>query len=187
MAPVSAPTKRPRGREKKSVAPHVPGEPPDHALGRSRGGFGTKIHLVTDGTGLPLAVEVSPGQASESAYVEPVLNAVRIGRRQRPAAIAGDKGYSYARVRGWLRTHHIHPIIPERSDQRDWHAHRPGRKPHFDREAYRQRNVVERAGGLLKEARAIATRFDKLATHYRATLILGILECYLLLPLANTP
>lgn len=169
------------------MAPQVPGEPPDHALGRSRGGCGTKIHLVTDGAGLPLAVEVSPGQASESKYVEPVLNAVRIGRRQRPRAVAGDKGYSYARVRAWLRAHHIHPIIPEREDQRAHRAHRPGRKPVFDREAYRRRNVVERAGGLLKEARAIATRFDKLATQYRATVMLRILELYLQLPLANTP
>ncbi len=64
---------------------------------------------------------------------------------------------------------------------------RPGRKPAFDREAYRRRNVVERAGGLLTEARAIATRFDKLATHYRATVMLGILEVYLQVHLANTP
>jgi transposase len=175
------------------VAPRVPGEPSDHALGRSRGGFGTKVHLVTDGTGLPLAVEVSPGQAHESKYVEPVLNAVRIERlgggrpRQRPAAVAGDKGYSYPGVRAWLRAHHIHPIIPERDDQREQRAHRPGRKPAFDRVAYRRRNVLERAGGLLKEARAIATRFDKLATQYLATLKLGILELYLHATLANTP
>lgn len=169
------------------MAPRVPREPADHALGRSRGGFGTKVHLVTDGAGLPLAAAVSAGQDSEVRYVEPVLNAVRIGRRQRPRAVAGDKGYSFPSVRAWLRAHHIQPIIPERRDQRERRAHRPGRKPHFDREAYRRRNVVERANALLKEARAIATRFDKLATHYRATLMLGILETYLSATLANTP
>lgn len=175
------------------MAPLVPDEPADHALGRSRGGVGTKIHLVTDGKGLPLAVEVSPGQAHESKYVEPVLNAVRIGRaaggppRQRPTAVAGDKGYSYPGVRAWLRAHHIRPVIPERDDQQRQRAHRPGRKPAFDRDAYRRRNVVERAGGLLKEARAIATRFDKLATQYRATVMLGILEVYLHGHLANAP
>ena len=42
------------------------GEPADHALGRSRGGFPTKLHLVTDGTGLPLAAALSAGQAHES-------------------------------------------------------------------------------------------------------------------------
>jgi transposase len=165
----------------------VPHEPADHALGRSRGGFGTKVHLVTDGAGLPLAAAISPGQAHESKYVEPVLNAVRIGRRQRPRAVAGDKGYSYPSVRAWLRAHHVHPIIPERDDQRERRAHRPGRKPAFDREAYRRRNVVERAGGLLKEARALATRFDKLALHYLAALKLAMLVQYLRIPLADTP
>lgn len=90
-------------------------------------------------------------------------------------------------VRAWLRAHHIQPVIPERRDQRERRTHRPGRKPAFDRAAYRRRNVIERAGGLLKEARAIATRFDKLATQYRATVMLGMLELYLALPLANTP
>ena len=169
------------------MAPAVPNEPGDHALGRSRGGFGTKLHLVTDGAGLPLAVALSPGQAHESMYAVPVLGAVRIGRRRRPRAVAGDKGYSYAAVRTWLRARHIRAVIPERDDQRARRARRPGRKPAFDRAAYRRRNVVERAGGLLKEARAIATRFDKLATHYRATVMLGVLELYLQLPLANTP
>jgi len=81
-----------------------PEEPPDHALGRSRGGFGSKIHVVTDGRGLPLAAEVTAGQRHESTMFEPLMNAVRIpqptGRpRCRPARVAGDKRYSYPRIR----------------------------------------------------------------------------------------
>jgi transposase len=134
-------------------------------LGRSRGGFGTKIHLVTDGNGLPLAVEVSAGQRHESRYVEPVLRAVRLrgrpGRaRTRPRALAGDKGYSYARIRRYLRRRRIKAVIPTRKDQR--------RRPGFDKETYRQRNVVERCVNGLKESRALATRFDKLAVNYLA-------------------
>jgi transposase len=83
------------------------GEPADHALGRSRGGFGTKRHPVVDGHGVPLSASVTPGQAHESRPVEPVLEAVRLappGRGQgsqrpagatRPAAAwdrAGDPG-----------------------------------------------------------------------------------------------
>lgn len=56
-----------------------PNEPCDHALGRSRGGFGSKVHLLTDSTGLPLAVAVSPGQAAEMRFVSAVLDQVRIG------------------------------------------------------------------------------------------------------------
>lgn len=55
-----------------------PGEPEDHALGRSRGGFGTKIHLVSDGKGLPLAAEVTAGQRHESTQCEQVLDQVHI-------------------------------------------------------------------------------------------------------------
>jgi transposase len=145
-------------------------------LGRSRGGFGTKIHLVTDGNGLPLAVEVSAGQRHESLYAEPVLRAVRIrqgnGRvRTRPRAVAGDKGYSYARVRRYLRRRKIKAVIPTRKDQR--------RRPGFDPQAYRRRNVVERCLNWLKESRALGTRFDKLAVNYLATVKLAILQRYL--------
>ncbi len=179
MARAFGRTRPPPAREKN----RPPGEPPDHALGRSRGGFGTKLHLVTDGRGLPLAVAVSPGQAHESRDVEPVLNAVRIARprgrpRQRPAALAGDKGYSYPRVRGWLRAHHIRAIIPTRHDQRP--------QPAFDREAYRQRHVIECRVGWLKECRRIATRYEKLAIHFLAILNLAILQLYLQVGFANT-
>jgi len=68
-------------------------QPADHALGRSRGGFGTKIHLVTDGRGLPLALHLTGGQRQECEVLEPVLDAICIrlpgGRpRQRPDALA---------------------------------------------------------------------------------------------------
>jgi transposase len=169
---------RPRqpGRGRRLLKKKVAGEPADHALGRSRGGFGTKIHLATDGQGLPLAAEVSAGQRHESLYAEPVLEAVRIRRRNgrvrtRPQAVAGDKGYSYARVRRYLRRRKIRAVIPTRTDQR--------RRPGFDKDAYRRRNVVERCISWLKESRAVATRFDKLAVNYLATVKLAILQRYL--------
>lgn len=145
-------------------------------MGRSRGGFGTKVHLVTDGNGLALAAEVSAGQRHESLYAEPVLKAVRIRRgngrvRTRPRAVAGDKAFSYARVRRYLRRRKIKAVIPTRKDQR--------RRPGFDREAYRRRNVIERCLSWLKESRALATRFDKLAVNYLATVKLAILQRYL--------
>ena len=60
------------GADKKSLDRH-PDEPADHALGRSRGGFGSKFHLVTDGNGTPLAVEVTAGQVHESTCAESVI------------------------------------------------------------------------------------------------------------------
>jgi transposase len=164
-----------------------PNEPEDHALGRSRGGFGSKLHLVTDGNGLPLSVEVTAGQRHESTQFEAVLDAVRIpqphGRpRQRPAAVAGDKGYSYPRIRHWLRRHAIHAVIPMRSDQASRHC---GRPPAFDKDAYRGRSVIECCIGWLKECRRIGTRFEKLARTYLAMVKVAILQRYLRLLFAD--
>jgi transposase len=159
-----------------------PGEPADHALGRSRGGFTTKLHLVTDGTGLPLAVALSAGQAHESQYVKQLLDAVHVPRRtrgrrrKRPRALAGDKGYSYPMIRAWLRQRHIRAVIPERTDQVRRRTHRPGRKLTFDRAAYRRRHVIENCVGWLKEARGIATRFEELAIHYLGLLKIGMIR-----------
>jgi len=91
-------------------------EPVDHALGRSRGGFASKVHLVCDGRGLPFAFKLSAGQCHESRYVESLMQSVKVfpprGRpRWRPKPLAGDKGYSDPRVRRWLKRHGIVAVI----------------------------------------------------------------------------
>lgn len=86
--------------------------------------------------------------------------------------------------------HHGHTVNPERSDQRERQAHRPGRKPIFDHTLHRRRNVIERCVGWLKEARGIATRYETLALSYLAVLKLGMIRkllARLLAPLSHTP
>lgn len=183
-----------RAREKNQRVHRRLGEPEDHALGRSRGGFTTKLHLVTDGRGLPLSVELSAGQAQESRYAAPVLSAVRIGQpegrrgrpRTRPLMVAGDKGYDNAPVRRWLREHGIGAVIPEKKRPAHWRARR-GRPLKFDHVVYRRRNAIERCVGWLKEARRVATRFEKLAVHYLGVLKLMMIKKHLKLCLSNTP
>jgi len=164
----------------------VAGEPEDHALGRSRGGFGTKLHLVVSGDGVPLAATLTPGQAHESQQVEPVLRRVRLrGRRgrhggrprTRPHALAGDKGYSYPTIRRYLRRRGIRPVIPTRSNQRP--------NPRFDRPTYRRRSIIECVVGWLKECRRLATRFDKLAVNFLAMVHLAMLQRCLRLLLSS--
>lgn len=126
---------------------------------------------------------MTAGQRHESTQVEAVLEGIaiprRIGRpRKRPRRVAGDKGYSYPRVRDWLRAHGIRPVIPYRSDQS------PGRGG-FDKETYRRRSVVEQCVGWLKECRRIGTRFEKLAINFLAMLKLAIIERYLKLAFSN--
>lgn len=123
---------------------------------------------------------MSPGQAHESKYVEPTLNAVRIpqrrGRpRKRPRRLAGDKGYSYKRVRGWLRRHKVKAVIPYRKDQRPKTG---GRSEGFDRATYRRRHVIECCIGWLKECRRVATRYEKLALTFLAMLKLAMVQRY---------
>lgn len=120
-------------------------------------------------------MELSAGQAHESCYLEPVMNAVKIGRRKRPKKLAGDKGYSYPKVRRWLRRYGIGAVIPLREDQKG----QPGRPTSLDREAYRQRNVVERCVGWFKECRCLCTRFEKLAVNFAAFFKLAMIEKYL--------
>ncbi|MER7722315.1 IS5 family transposase [Streptomyces flaveolus] len=158
------------------------------ALGRSRGGLTTKVHLACDGRGLPLAVVVTPGNVNDSTVFDEVLNAVRVPRagvgrpRPRPDAVIADKAYSSRAIRQRLRGRGIRTVIPERADQKTNRVRRGragGRPPAFDRDLYKARNVVERCFNRLKQFRAIATRFDKLATRYRAGLHLAALILWL--------
>ena len=114
------------------------------ALGRSRGGFSTKVHLRAEGGGKPRAVVVSGGERHESRYVEALLSRGDVGRRGRgrprvrPRTLVGDRGYSYRTVRRLLARRGIRAVIPRRSDRRpDDGRYRP-----FDRTAYRERNRV---------------------------------------------
>ena len=160
------------GRRKKKD----PKEPEDHALGRSRGGWGSKIHLVSDGRGMPLAAKVTAGQEHETRSFESVMNAVPLPHW--PHAVAGDKGYISASVRAWLGEKDIQDVIPTRANQ--------PRKPAFSKRLYRNRNVVERCFGWLKECRRIATRYEKLAVRFLAMIKLAIIREYLKYDLSNT-
>lgn len=122
---------------------------------------------MTDAKGLPLGALLTAGQSHESKSFEAVMDTVKIGRRTRPAAIAGDKGYSYPRIRRWCSKRRIQAVIPTRSDQ--------PREP-FSRKKYRRRNAVERCIGWLKCCRRIATRHEKLATSFKAMVTLAMIQ-----------
>jgi transposase len=106
------------------------------------------------------------------------LRITRGGRgraRTRPDCVRGDKAYSSRAIRGHLRARRITAVIPEPADQaehRKRRGSRGGRPPEFDSINYRGRNVIERRFNHLKQWRAIATRYDKLAIVYRSAIVL---------------
>ncbi len=130
---------------------------------------------------------LTPGQRHGSTQIEGLLDAVRVARpqgspgrpRKRPDRLLADRGYSYERCRKLLRGRGIPHTIPERKDQVERRAGRPGRRPGFDREAYRRRNVVERCVNKLKQWRGIATRYEKRAVNYRAMVVIASLMMWL--------
>ncbi|MFI5571923.1 IS5 family transposase [Streptomyces sp. NPDC051740] len=157
-------------------------KPDDHALGRSRGGLTTRIHLACDGRGRPLAILLTPDQRHDSICARPLPERIHVPRtgpgrpRCRPDQVIADKAYSSRGLRAYLRRRGIAYTIPEKADQQRHRLNRGrrgGRPPSFDREAYRRRNTVEHCFNRLKGFRGIATRYDKTATSYEAAVSLA--------------
>jgi transposase len=180
MAPSSVPPAVPRAVEKKMD----PDEPADHALGRSRGGYTTKIHLLCDRHGHPLHVHITPGQTHESQVLETVLEEMNVvgGETDKvlhPQRLVGDKGFRADWIDVYLLDLDIVPVIPSKSNE-----DREARPVPFDEEAYRQRNIIERLIGWLKENRRILTRFEKTAKNYLGMLKVAFIHRYLRMLLA---
>ena len=158
-----------------------PEEPSNHALGRSRGGFSTKIHIVCDGHGYPLHFQLTPGQDHESTKLDALLESTDAilfdGNGQPvawPVALAGDKGYRADWIDQYLIDLGINPVIPSREDE-----DRSRRTIKLDRKAYRRRNIVERLIGWLKESRRIFSRFEKTAKNFGGMLKMAFIQQFL--------
>ncbi|MFI9636027.1 IS5 family transposase [Nocardia sp. NPDC051929] len=163
-------------------------EPTDHALGRSRGGWGTKLHLACEHGLRPLSLLLTAGQAGDSPQFAAVLDSIRVPRlgrgraRVRPDRVLADKAYSSAANRAYPRERGIPATIPVPADQaghRRNRGRRGGRPPAFDREIYRHRNTIERGINRLKQHRAVATRYEKLATRYLAVIQIAAIDQWL--------
>ena len=158
-----------------------PQEPADHALGRSRGGFTTKIHLLCDGHGHPLEFHLTAGEAHESTALEALLEAADANLFDHdgqplawPLRLAGDKGYRAGWIDERLLQLNIQPVIPSKTNE-----DQAARAVDFDSDVYRQRNIIERLVGWLKESRRIFSRFEKTAINFGGMLKLAFIRRYL--------
>ncbi|RPF43602.1 putative transposase of IS4/5 family DUF4096 [Streptomyces sp. Ag109_G2-6] len=130
---------------------------------------------------------LTPGNVNDATAFGQVLDGIRVPRagagrpRTTPARVLGE-AYPSRAIRRLLRRRGIAVTIPERRDQaanRRRRGRLGGRPPAFDKDVYRDRNVVERCFARLKQFRAIATRFDKLADRYRTGDVLASLILWL--------
>lgn len=147
------------------------------ALGRSKGGFSTKIHLRCDANGLPITFLLTVGERHEAVVFEQLMEqgtVKRIGAgrpRLRPHRVVGDKGYSSGSIRRYLRRRNIRLTIPRKSNEKH--------RGKFNKSIYRTRNVIERCFNRLKQFRRIATRYEKKAKNYQAMLSLAFILLWL--------
>lgn len=170
-----------RGRSPQKGAPAS--EPDDHAVGRSRGGPTTKIRLASDAHCRPLTFHLNAGQTGDAPALGRAMARLRVPRRPgrprtRPGVVLAEKAYCSRAIREHLRKRGIRAVIPVPADQRGHRlrrGNRGGRPPAFDREAYKERNTVERWINRSQQWRGIATRYEKTASIYLAGLhIAGI-------------
>jgi transposase len=141
-----------RGCEKK--------EGEDQALGRSKGGLGTKIHATVDARGYPTGFLLTPGQACDLDGADALLPAI-----EAPVVIA-DQGYDAdERVLDRLAQAGKTAVIPPKANRKQPRA--------YDQERYKARHRIENFFCQLKQFRALATRYDKTARNFLAAIHLA--------------
>ena len=131
----------------------------DQQLGRSRGGFGTKIHAACDGLGNPVKFLLTPGQTHDITQAAPLLEGLAAER------VIADKGYDGDKVLQTIHDQGGQAVIPPKSNRKVQRL--------YDKQLYRERNHIERLFAKLKQCRRIATRYDKTARNFLAFLHLA--------------
>jgi transposase len=135
-------------------------------MGRSRGGLTTKIHALVDADGLPIALKLTEGQAHDGRSAVDMLDTVVKG-----TILLADRAYDSDERRKTLAARgawaNIKPVSRRKTTQV------------FSQYLYRSRNLVERFFNKLKHFRAVATRYDKRADNFLASVQLASIRIWL--------
>jgi transposase len=134
------------------------------ALGRSRGGFSTKIHVLLSAASIVQAYEITGGHTADVTSAPALLKEVY------GSIVLGDKGYDSDALIGAIECRQNQAVIPPRRNRK---IARP-----YDATLYRQRNIIERYFARVKQFRRFATRYDKTSKSFVG--FFCIANCYLM-------
>ena len=128
----------------------------NQAIGRSRGGRNTKIHAIGDAKGRLLSFILTDGEAHDCPLAEPLIEQIKPAKK-----LLADKAYDSTELRKKLKERGTKPVIPNKRNRKQPFS--------FSRKAYRERHRIENAFCRLKDFRRIATRYDRLAVNFVAS------------------
>lgn len=128
----------------------------EQALGRSRGGFSTKIHILSDALGNPLKYLLSPGQENDIEHAQAVVSGYA-GEN-----LLGDKGYDANDFIDYVKSKNMNPVIPPRQNRKE--------QREYDKNIYASRSNIEISIGFHKHYRRIFSRFEKCASVFMSFL-----------------
>ena len=133
----------------------------EQAIGSSRGGKNTKVHVLINERMQLLNVVLTGGQVHDSEEVTALLKGIKLTGKK----ILADKAYSCEQLRVFLAERGAVACIPDKANFRIKHD--------FDSELYKQRNIVERFFQRIKNYRHVATRYEKLAVCFENFVLLA--------------
>ena len=136
------------------------------ALGRSRGGFGSKIHCIADAHGNPIGFTLTGANEADISQAEILLS-----KAPDPQAVIADKGYDADALIEIIQNQSAEAVIPPRRNRLNPRA--------FDKDRYKARHLIENLFARLKQFRRVATRFEKLAAHFSAIVTIACIFIWL--------
>jgi transposase len=125
-------------------------------LGRTKGGFTSKIHAKVDALGNPLKFIITPGQRHDITQAEDLIKGTTNSN------VLGDKGYDSKKLRLALANAQCEPVIPSKSNSKN--------PVEYDKHLYKERHAIECFFSKIKQFRRIFSRFDKSARNFASFL-----------------
>jgi transposase len=137
----------------------------DQAIGRSRGGLSTKIHLAVRGLGCPVRFSLTAGQRGDAPKAGPLIEGLSV------EVVMADAAYDADHYRQAISVKGATAVIPNNPSR--------AKKYPLDKDLYAQRHLIECCFSKLRHFRRAATRFEKSAQNYLAVVTLAAIVLWL--------